>query len=200
MNKEKWNRDSKGTFVVKPGARIEKTCTACGKTFTTWASRLIPIKTCSRTCMGKMMQRREDRNCKFCSKVFSFQLSQALQDPRRGQYCSALCRNAAKVKRHESRPVPERYKNEAHLKGDKEWKCAVRVKDNFTCQRCGKQDPYIHAHHVNPRSRRPDLIREVSNGKCLCASCHAWVHMNPAQSTKLGLLGGETYEKAHGAA
>jgi len=77
---------------------------------------------------------------------------------------------------------------------DKQWKEAVRLKDNFTCQRCGVQQVYIHAHHVAPRARRPDLKYEISNGKCLCNGCHTWVHGHPIEAKEAGLLSGETYE------
>lgn len=194
----KWLRDGYGVFVKKPGARVEKNCPICGVAFMAWVNRPRPTKTCSRVCMGKLRQQehREDRICRECGCAFTVQLGHLRQDPRRGRYCSVVCRNTGKVKDHESRPLNPRYKNEAHLKGDKDWKRAVREKDGYTCQRCGKYDPYIHAHHVNPRSQRPDLIRDVANGKCLCASCHAWVHRHPIAAKSLGLLGGTTYEKA----
>jgi 5-methylcytosine-specific restriction endonuclease McrA len=77
---------------------------------------------------------------------------------------------------------------------DRKWMIAVRQKDDFTCQRCGKYELLIHTHHVNPRSRRPDLKHEISNGKCLCLECHNWVHNNPIEATRLGLLSTESYE------
>lgn len=191
-------RTSNGTFAVKPGSRRAKICPACGKRFEYWVNKVPVTKTCSLACAGKLKTQRcrENRTCKHCSQTFSFVLSALNGDSRRGQYCSAECRNKAKVQRHEQQGVKSRYKNEAHLIGDKLWKAAVREKDNYTCQRCGVYQRYIHAHHVAPRSRRPDLIRVIENGKCLCASCHAWVHMNPKEATALGLLSDETYEKA----
>lgn len=80
-------------------------------------------------------------------------------------------------------------------KADLDWKNAVREKDNFTCQRCGLYDKYIHTHHVASRARRPDLRHDITNGICLDAICHMWVHHHPAEAEKLGLLSGAKYEK-----
>lgn len=195
----KWKRNAKGIFVPKPGAKVERTCPVCDKQFETYR-RLSATNTCSRTCAYELIrgnsQAFETRACRHCQSSFQFQKVRARLYVGAGKFCSALCRNEAKVKQHDARGVKPRYKHEAHLKADKIWKKAVREKDEFTCQRCGKYDPHIHAHHVAPRGRRPDLIREVSNGKCLCASCHAWVHMHPIEATEAGLLSDETYEKA----
>lgn len=79
---------------------------------------------------------------------------------------------------------------------ERKWKQAVRERDDFACQRCGASSPYIHAHHISPRSRRPDLKLVVSNGICLCHLCHLHVHNHPAESTALGFLSTETYELA----
>lgn len=83
---------------------------------------------------------------------------------------------------------------------DKKWQLAVRLKDDYTCQKCGIRQDFIHTHHVATRSRRPDLKHEVSNGKCLCFTCHEWVHNNPKEATELGLLSIETYELVRSAA
>lgn len=75
------------------------------------------------------------------------------------------------------------------------WSRDVKERDDYTCQRCGVRDEKNnHAHHVAPRSRRPDLKFDRSNGKTLCPGCHRWVHENPIESTALGLLSDATYE------
>lgn len=84
-----------------------------------------------------------------------------------------------------------------HTSEERKWQRTVRERDNYTCRRCGKYDPYIHAHHVAPRSRRPDLKYDPDNGICLCGiPCHKWVHDHPIEATALRLLSDETYEKA----
>lgn len=196
----KWNRNRKGVFVRKRGARVTRICPVCGEQFEAWTNRLSSTKTCSRKCAYDLIRARsqayETRTCKYCHVSFQFQKARAKFHCGAGKYCSALCRNEGKVREHDSQPQKLRYKNDAHLREDKRWKQAVRERDNYTCQRCGKYDRYIHTHHVAPRSQRPDLKREVSNGKCLCASCHTWVHLHPIEAVALGLLNRESYELA----
>lgn len=82
------------------------------------------------------------------------------------------------------------------------WSKAVRERDDYTCQKCGRRDPgIVVAHHVAPRGRRRDLKYELSNGVTLCEiPCHQWVHAHPLEATAIGLLSTETFEKARKAA
>jgi 5-methylcytosine-specific restriction endonuclease McrA len=76
-----------------------------------------------------------------------------------------------------------------------EWSRKVRERDDYVCQKCGKRDEANHAHHVSPRSQRPDLKYDVDNGKTLCwEPCHSWVHAHPIEAERLGLLSTEKYE------
>ena len=61
----------------------------------------------------------------------------------------------------------------------KAWSNAVRGRDGFTCQRCGKQPKSrksIHAHHIVPFAKAAELRFDVDNGVTLCKVCHRWVH------------------------
>ena len=73
-----------------------------------------------------------------------------------------------------------------------DWSKQVRERDGHICQRCKGQG--IHAHHVAPRGRRPDLKFDVNNGICLCLPCHDWCHANPKESTAAGFLSDVPYE------
>jgi hypothetical protein len=42
----------------------------------------------------------------------------------------------------------------------------IRIRDGFTCQRCGRRDLPLHVHHVNGRSHDP------SNLQTICEECH----------------------------
>ena len=63
-------------------------------------------------------------------------------------------------------------------------KC-IRKRDNYTCQKCGKQYPHnssgLHcSHHW---SRRHRTIRWCAdNAIALCHSCHEWFGGNPIES------------------
>jgi hypothetical protein len=81
------------------------------------------------------------------------------------------------------------------------WSKAVRERDDYVCQMTGTRDVKRNiAHHVAPRSRRPDLRLDPANGKTLTPEAHQWVHDHPIQATALGLLSSETFEKARKAA
>lgn len=90
----------------------------------------------------------------------------------------------------------QREKEQAKL--EEEWRTAVLERDKYTCQypKCTVRSKSLHAHHVNPRSRRPDLKYVVSNGKGLCFSHHDKIHKNPKKAVELGLLSTRTYELA----
>ncbi len=77
----------------------------------------------------------------------------------------------------------------------KAWAAAVRQRDG-SCQfpGCKYGSRALHSHHINPRSRRPDLKYVVANGVLLCSLHHKWVHDHPIKAGTLGLLGGESYE------
>lgn len=80
---------------------------------------------------------------------------------------------------------------------EEQWKKAVRARDGYQCQfrGCWTRDRSIDAHHIAMRSRRPDLKFVHSNGISLCRTHHDWVHRNPIDAERLGLLSSETYEK-----
>lgn len=58
----------------------------------------------------------------------------------------------------------------------KEWRMAVFVRDEYTCQHCQVKGGDIHAHHIKPFAKYPDLRFEVSNGITLCKACHIAEH------------------------
>lgn len=144
-------------------------------------------------CAGVLKRNRSIHSCAFCGKEFTRSISQVFY--RGAKYCSRECSNKGIAADAESKPVRDKY-GRTRRYADRQWKQAIREKDNYTCQRCGETEKYIHAHHVAPRSRRPDLRLDISNGKCLCNSCHSWVHEHPKEAVVLGLLSGDSYELA----
>lgn len=63
-------------------------------------------------------------------------------------------------------------------------KTAAKVRDNYTCQKCGRTDN-IHGSHVYPVSSG-DLLRwDIMNIKALCFHCHmSWWHKNPLEAAE----------------
>lgn len=66
-----------------------------------------------------------------------------------------------------------------------EWRTAVFVRDDFTCQRCGARGGDLQAHHVKSWARYPELRFEVANGMTLCRRpCHAIVNAEQAKQER----------------
>lgn len=167
-----------------------KPCKTCGVNF---RSQNLAPKYCSRACMWADKTTVQKKVCTCCGKTFEFQPSQLKAYPNAGRYCSRECGYAFRVQETAKKPTRDKY-GRTNRTADKSWQVAIREQDNSTCQRCGVYEEHIHTHHIAPRSQRPDLRHDVSNGVCLCGSCHQWVHHNPIEAEKLGLLSGAKYE------
>lgn len=64
-------------------------------------------------------------------------------------------------------------------------KLQAKIRDNYTCQHCGKKVTGSDAHgsHVIPVSAGNKLKWDVQNIKTLCYHCHInWWHKNPTES------------------
>lgn len=57
-----------------------------------------------------------------------------------------------------------------------EWRKAVFLRDNYTCQLCKKRGTHLHAHHLIPFSVDEKLRFDIENGQTLCKECHRMVH------------------------
>ena len=54
------------------------------------------------------------------------------------------------------------------------WSLAVRKRDDYTCQWCGRQDKRNHAHHIVSKGSGCGNFAtyDIRNGICLCYRCH----------------------------
>jgi 5-methylcytosine-specific restriction endonuclease McrA len=58
-----------------------------------------------------------------------------------------------------------------------EWAQAVKERDNFTCQACGRRGSiYLQSHHIVSWRGFPELRYNVENGVTLCLDCHKRFH------------------------
>ena len=54
----------------------------------------------------------------------------------------------------------------------RQWREAVFLRDEFTCQFCGVRGGRLQADHIKPFFKFPELRLDVSNGRTLCVECH----------------------------
>ena len=70
----------------------------------------------------------------------------------------------------------ERFKDPAYVA----WRNAVLARDEFRCQRCGRQckkhERGLAAHQIQPYATNAALRLELSNGITLCRDCHMTLH------------------------
>lgn len=165
----------------------EKVCVVCGKTFNVYPYRITSSKVCSYKCSGEIRKTKLKRICKSCGKLFYTKPSQFKYYKGAGKYCSVACTRKGIIV-EASKREPKKRNGMTTRKVDREWKNAVRERDGYICKKCGKYDRYIHTHHLVMRSQSKILKHELSNGICLCVSCHSWVHHHPKEACALGLL------------
>lgn len=72
------------------------------------------------------------------------------------------------------------YRHMTTQKRYKEWRMAVFLIDNFTCQFCGirgnQTGGYLNAHHIKGWTEYPKLRYKINNGVTLCQECHKLIH------------------------
>lgn len=57
----------------------------------------------------------------------------------------------------------------------KQWRSAVFLKDNFTCQICDQYSGHIHADHIKTWAEYPELRYDLNNGRTVCRACHYYI-------------------------
>ena len=55
------------------------------------------------------------------------------------------------------------------------WSRTVKIRDSYTCQKCGSKRK-LHAHHIVAVCVNPDLKFHVANGIAFCQECHKQLH------------------------
>lgn len=148
-------------------------------------TRVAPAKKCGhiakkgrqycKKCREKHYSKRVIRNCAECNKKMSLAPSEA----KKYKCCSMACRNKQTSKRQLGEKSHlwkggltsenRRLRNSCHYDN---WRKAVFVRDDFTCQLCGVRGGKLCADHLKEWALYPALRFDINNGRTLCTSCH----------------------------
>lgn len=148
-------------------------CFTCEKEFdkpACWVARTVR-NYCSKGCYDLEQRKASIRkNCKICGIEFLVAPSEA----RKFSTCSDPCYRAAKTRENNPnwRGGTSHDKRRMTAREYVEWRKAVYVRDDYTCQICGKRGGDLEADHIKPWAYYEDLRYEVSNGRTLCVTCH----------------------------
>lgn len=57
-----------------------------------------------------------------------------------------------------------------------QWRTSCFIRDNYTCQNCGKVGGLLHSHHIENFSNHKSLRLELANSVTMCKNCHKKFH------------------------
>jgi 5-methylcytosine-specific restriction endonuclease McrA len=99
------------------------------------------------------------------------------------KYCSTSCRSSYTMRKEKhwnwQGGISNRWDILHNSKEYKDWRMSVFKRDFFRCQKCStgnSRKNKLHAHHIKPKSKHPDLILDIDNGITLCSNCHIDIH------------------------
>lgn len=171
----KLNGYKKGTRKVK------HICRYCGKEFESFISK--KAKFCSRRCfyksgvarLGKKHNEKSKEKIRRSynpnSKKTQFQEGHKFyKGGEKGWF-----KKGHKPKNWQGgkRPFSQTIKDDVRYK---KWRKEVFIRDNYTCQKCKKRGGYLHPHHIEAKSMKPELAYDIENGVTLCQDCHRKFH------------------------
>jgi hypothetical protein len=187
--------------------RKKKSCPICGKEF--WAQqcklKIGQGKFCSLQCLGKWNSKNKPRwkhwekikrKCQICGKEFFTNNSNIKSGG--GKFCSMRCVGKWNSINHKGEKscswkggvtsIKEKIRDSLKYQ---EWRMNCFIRDNFTCQNCGKKCGYLEVHHIKSFSKLLDEVKkylplfdlyegaifytplwDIDNGVTLCNNCH----------------------------
>lgn len=131
-----------------PRGGADLDCVVCGAKFYVNPHRVAKARACSRAC--NLIHRRSEP------------FREAMRQRRLGEK-SFFWRGGRTSKN----------KLDRESSVGKWWSRAVKERDDYTCQQCGKRGGELHADHIVPMAIAPaDVKWDLSNGRTLCVACH----------------------------
>lgn len=148
----------KGQVAWNKKKHIKKFCLVCSEHFEVKQS-LDRIKYCSHSCAAKATRNRKGTKTSIETKKKQ-----------------RLAKLGIRGEKHWNWKDGGVKRNQRHLDMGRDeyiqWRKAVFLRDNFTCQECGDCKKYLNADHIKPYSLFSDLRYSISNGRTLCIDCH----------------------------
>lgn len=178
------NHCSKACYNASRRVEASVVCEVCGKTVKRKPSQIKLSKRhfCSPECRAVGTRNRIRRECEWCGKVL--ERIPGWQNDR--HFCSRSCAGHGTQKiGPENRNWKGGHSYTQRRRGSA-WKKAVKQAAGKACQVCGAKND-LHAHHILPYADYPEHRYDLSNGVCLCASCHKAVHGWKALQGRLAL-------------
>ena len=138
-------------------------CELCGKARKPRLKRF-----CSQSCRSKVISRTS------ILRGWTMKGRNHTEDTRR-KIAISLKGKSGESSRRWSGGISRAYKTGYYSPQYKEWRNAIFIRDNYTCQDCNivGSRAYLTAHHIKSFAYYPGLRFEISNGKTLCEVCHS---------------------------
>ena len=173
---------------ANPDKKETRQCKWCGKDFIVWKYRVTVY--CSHKCMSQYAARQPKPNlrrpenfivlnCEICDK--EYKVHKCMVENRKSSFCSSKCKHEARSQAM----IGERNHNYKgghtsfyYGRGWRKLAYSIRLRDNFTCQKCGKRTTErkkLHVHHITKfREFKGDTVQanQESNLVALCTQCH----------------------------
>lgn len=171
-----WNKGTKGVMKVNSGSfklgmeaknkiGTIKICTICSTNYPVRGiKRRETSKFCSVACRGLSMR---GKPSPMTGKKTSDETRKKQSGPRlsiRGEN-HYNWKGGTGTKRHQE------MQQSKYL----QWREAVFVRDNFTCQICKDYGVAFHADHIERWADNEELRYNVDNGRTLCVPCHYYI-------------------------
>lgn len=138
---------------------------------------------CSRNCRDKEQTQFTSKTCVICGELFKIR-----GNMKKYSSCpKEKCRQANKSR--ENNPnwqggiTKPRNAAMSSLKY-KYWRMDVFMRDDYTCQFCGKRGGELNADHIESWASAPHLRYTLSNGRTLCLPCHKTTYKENYQQMK----------------
>ena len=98
-------------------------------------------------------------------------------------YCSDECKHSCPI--FGQHKFPKGFKPEPTRDSalQREWRNLLLEERGYKCEKCGRTDVPIFAHHIDPVKCAPMFATDLDNGILLCEECHDGAHSLPNCST-----------------